>query len=141
MALKEQGEPLPGQVIVFSPWLDMENKGETLVTNDATDALITPQLLEGMIAGVLGASVSPHELRSPTRCTQTSPGSPACTSPRAGDESLIDNATRLNALAQAAGVDVTLSIGEGQQHVYPFLAGRTAAADDELAAIAALVHG
>ena len=32
----------------------------------------------------------------------------------------MDNATRLSALAEAAGVDVTLSIGEGQQHVYPF---------------------
>ena len=61
LALKEQGEPLPGQVIAFSPWLDMENKGETLVTNDATDALITPPLLEGMIAGVLGDFRQPAE--------------------------------------------------------------------------------
>jgi epsilon-lactone hydrolase len=40
-------------VIAFSPWLDMENVGETLVTNDATDALITVPLLESMITGVL----------------------------------------------------------------------------------------
>ena len=38
--------------------------------------------------------------------------------------------------AQAAGVDVTLSVVEGQQHVFPFNAGRTAAADDQIAAIA-----
>ena len=53
LALRDQGRPLPGRVIAFSPWLDMENTGETLVTNDATDALITVPLLEGMIAGVL----------------------------------------------------------------------------------------
>lgn len=58
-ALKEQGKPLPGSVIAFSPWLDMENKGETLVTNDATDALTSVGLLEGMIAGVLGDQTSP----------------------------------------------------------------------------------
>src|SRR4051794_11844226 len=40
LALREQGKPVPGSVIALSPWLDMENKGETLVTNDATDALI-----------------------------------------------------------------------------------------------------
>ena len=48
-------------------------------------------------------------------------------------ESLLDNATRLNALAEAAGVGVILSIGEGQQDVYPFLAGNSVAADAELA--------
>lgn len=53
LALREKGLPLPGRVIAFSPWLDMENSGETLVTNDATDALITVPLLVGMIAGVL----------------------------------------------------------------------------------------
>jgi acetyl esterase/lipase len=35
-------------VIAFSPWLDMEHKGETLISNDATDALITVDLLKGM---------------------------------------------------------------------------------------------
>ena len=59
LALKAQGKPGPGSVIAFSPWLDMENKGETLVTNNDTDALITPELLEGMIAGVLGDTVDP----------------------------------------------------------------------------------
>ena len=41
LALRDRGWPLPGRVIAFSPWLDMENAGETLVTNDATDALVT----------------------------------------------------------------------------------------------------
>ncbi|WP_205630613.1 alpha/beta hydrolase fold domain-containing protein [Pseudarthrobacter sulfonivorans] len=59
LALKEQGKEVPGHVIAFSPWLDMENKSETLVTNNDTDALITPELLEGMIAGVLGGNIDP----------------------------------------------------------------------------------
>ena len=83
-------------VIAFSPWLDMENKGETLVTNDATDALITVALLEGMIAGVLGDQTSPdrsarepavrrllglpaalrHRRRCRDRSSTTPPGSP-----------------------------------------------------------------
>ena len=135
LALRERGKPLPGRVIAFSPWLDMENKGETLVTNDATDALITVGLLEGMIAGVLGDQTSPTAaLANPLYGDYS--GFPRLYITAGGAESLLDNATRLNDVATAAGVDVTLSVVEGQQHVFPFNAGRTAAADDQIAAIA-----
>lgn len=135
LALKERGKPLPGRVIAFSPWLDMENKGETLVSNDATDALISVGLLEGMIAGVLGDQTSAAEpLANPLYADFS--GFPRLYITAGGAESLLDNATRLNDLAKAAGVDVTLSVVEGQQHVFPFNAGRTAAADDQIAVIA-----
>lgn len=135
LALKQQGQPLPGRVIAFSPWLDMENKGETLVTNDATDALINVPLLAGMIAGVLGDSVSAQNpLANPLFADLT--GFPRLYLTAGSLESLLDNATRLAELAEAAGVDVTLSIGEGQQHVYPILAGNSAIADAEIASLA-----
>jgi acetyl esterase/lipase len=135
LALKGRGSPVPGSVIVLSPWLDMENKGETLVTNDATDALISVELLAGMIAGVLGDATSPtHPLANPLHADFS--GFPRLYITAGGAESLLDNATRLHDLAEAAGVDVTLSVVEGQQHVFPFNAGRTVAADDQIAAIA-----
>ena len=113
----------------------MENAGETLVTNDATDALITVPLLEGMIAGVLAGQTSPKTpLANPLYADYT--GFPRLYINAGGAECLLDNATRLAELAEAAGVDVTLSIGEGQQHVFPFNAGRTTTADDEIARIA-----
>ncbi|MHC6594047.1 alpha/beta hydrolase [Arthrobacter sp. C152] len=136
LALKEQGKATPGRVIAFSPWLDMENKGETLVTNNDTDALITPALLEGMIAGVLGGTVDPRTpLANPLHADFT--GFPPLYVTAGSVESLLDNATRLEERATAAGVDVTLSIGEGQQHVYPFLAGRSALVDREFEQLAA----
>lgn len=136
LALKAQGLPLPGQVIAFSPWLDMENAGETLVTNDATDALITVGLLEVMIAGVLGEAVSPKEpLANPLYADFS--GFPRLYVNAGSHESLLDNATRLADLARKAGVDVTLSVAPGQQHVFPFLAGRAPVADGEIAKIAA----
>jgi epsilon-lactone hydrolase len=52
-------------------------------------------------------------------------------------ESLLDDSLQLEERASRAGVDVTLAIGEGMQHVYPFLAGRHRAADAEISAIAA----
>ncbi|WP_169077093.1 alpha/beta hydrolase [Microcella alkalica] len=136
LALKARGKPLPGHVVAFSPWLDMENKGETLVTNDATDMLITVPLLEGMIAGRLGGATEPNDpIANPLYADFT--GYPPLYINAGGVESLVDNATRLHERASAAGVDVTLHIAEGQQHVYPFLAGRDAAVDAELKSIGA----
>lgn len=135
LALLQQGKQGPGAVIAFSPWLDMENKGETLVTNNDTDALITPELLQGMIAGVLGDTIDPTTpLANPLYADFA--GFPRLYINAGSVESLLDNATRLKERAEAAGVDVTLSIGEGQQHVFPFLAGRSALVADELARIA-----
>jgi monoterpene epsilon-lactone hydrolase len=136
LALREQGLPLPGHVIAFSPWLDMENSGETLVTNDATDALISVPLLEGMIAGVLadGAIDPKTPLANPLYADFT--GFPRLYVNAGSAESLVDNATRVAAKAEAAGVDVTLSIAEGMQHVFPFLAGHAPEANAELAALA-----
>ncbi|MEO2132350.1 MAG: alpha/beta hydrolase [Microbacterium sp.] len=140
LALREKGFPMPGHVIAFSPWLDMENAGETLVTNDATDALITVPLLEGMIAGVLGGSTSPTApLANPLYADFD--GFPPLYITAGSVESLVDNATRLHAIAREAGVDVTLNVAEGQQHVYPFLAGRDDDVDAELATIGRWLRG
>ncbi|GAA3790857.1 alpha/beta hydrolase [Amycolatopsis tucumanensis] len=141
LALRERGLPPPGRVIAFSPWLDMENSGETLVTNDATDALISVPLLDGMIAGVLAdGKIDPRTpLANPLYADFT--GFPRLYVNAGSAESLLDNATRVAAKAEAAGVDVTLSIGEGMQHVFPFLAGNAPEADAEIAAIAKWYRG
>lgn len=140
LALREQGKPMPGRIIAFSPWLDMENKGETLTTNDATDALISVGLLEGMIAGVLGDSVDPTTpLANPLHADLT--GLPPLYANAGAIEALVDNATRLADRAEQAGVDVTLSIVEGMQHVFPFLAGRAPEADEEIRKIASWYRG
>lgn len=141
LSLREQGLPGPGRIIAFSPWLDMENSGETLVTNGATDALVTVPLLEGMIAGVLAeGTIDPRTpLANPLHADLT--GLPRLYVNAGAAESLVDNATRLAERARTAGVDVTLSIAEGMQHVFPFLAGNAPEADDEIAAIATWYRG
>jgi epsilon-lactone hydrolase len=141
LALREQGQPLPGRVIAFSPWLDMENLGETLVTNEATDALVKQPLLEGMIAGVLAEGrIDPRTpLANPLYADFA--GFPRLYINAGTAETLLDNATRLAEKAAAAGVDVTLTTAEGMQHVYPFLAGNAPEADAEIAAIAKWFRG
>lgn len=135
LALRDKGLPLPGHVIVFSPWLDMENNGETIVTNDATDALFSLPLLQGMVAGVLGETVdAKNPLANPLHADFE--GFPKLYITAGSDEMLLDNATRLNDVAKSAGVDVTLSVAHGQQHIFPMSAGRSAVADEAIRKIA-----
>jgi epsilon-lactone hydrolase len=141
LALRERGLPQPGRVIAFSPWVDMENAGETLRTNAGTDALVTEALLEGMIAGVLAEGrVDPRTpLANPLYADFT--GFPRLYVNAGAVETLVDNATRIAERARAAGVDVTLTVAEGMQHVYPFMAGNAPEADAEIAAIADWYRG
>jgi monoterpene epsilon-lactone hydrolase len=136
LKLKELGVALPQQVITMSPWLDMENAGITIETNNDTDFLIAREGLQANIDRYLAGSgaTSTDPLANPLHADLTDfPRLYIC----AGDtESLFDDSVRLNTLAKACGVDVTFSIGEGMQHVYPILAGNHPRADQEIAAIA-----
>lgn len=129
--LMRDGGPVPLQVLTMSPWVDMENSGSTIETNDATDFLITREGLQGNIDRYIAGATEPtNPMANPLYQDFTGfPRLYIC----AGDiESLWDDSVRLDRLARAAGVDVTFSVGEGMQHVYPFLAGRHPRADEEI---------
>ena len=140
LKLRELGMALPGAVIVFSPWLDMEHVGKTLDTNAATDALVSKAILQamsGMFLGETGSRTDP--LVNPLKADYR--GFPRLYINAGSAETLLDNAQDLAAIAKAAGVDVTLSVVDGMQHVFPFLAGRAPEADDELRRIARWFQG
>lgn len=134
--LMRDGLPLPGQVITMSPWLNMENDGITIETNDATDFLITREGLQGNIDRyIVGATDPTNPMANPLY--QDFTGFPRLYITAGDIESLYDDSVRLHELARDAGVDVTFSVGEGMQHVFPFLAGRHPRADEEIARMGA----
>jgi acetyl esterase/lipase len=112
----------------------MEHLGKTLESNADSDAFISRDVSEMCAAMYLADTPRDEPLANPLHADFS--GFPRLYITAGGAESLLDNATRLHDLAEAAGVDVTLSVVEGQQHVFPFNAGRTVAADDQIAAIA-----
>jgi len=135
LRLAAEGRPAPSGVVAISPWLNMENTGATIETNDATDFLITREGLQGNIDRYLSGGASPTDpMVNPLYADYG--GFPRLYVCASDAESLFDDAERLVGLARAAGVDVTYSIGRGQQHVYPLQAGRLDAADEEIRAIA-----
>ena len=126
---------VPGQVIAISPWLDMTNAGPTIETNNDTDFLITREGLQGNIDRYLsGGAGSTDPLVNPLYADFS--GFPRLYINVSDAESLYSDATRLDDRARAAGVDVTLDVAHGHQHVFPLQAGRLAAADDAIAAVA-----
>jgi acetyl esterase/lipase len=134
-AARTRGIPVPAQVITFSPWLNMENNGATLDTNDATDFLITREGLQGNIDRYIVGAADPAD-PGVNPLYQDFAGFPRLYICAGSVESLFDDSDRLNRLALEAGVDVTFSIGEGMQHVFPFLAGNHSRADEEISRVA-----
>ena len=135
LKFRELGLELPGCVIAFSPWLDMELTGGTLKSNEATDGLVSTPVLEGMRGMFLGENGSPTDpIANPLKSDLA--GFPPLYVNAGSVETLLDDALRVSDQAKAAGVNVTLSVADGMQHVFPFLAGRAPEADAEIAKIA-----
>lgn len=136
LKLRDDGVALPGAVIAFSPWLDMEHIGKTLESNAATDVLVNMSVVQSMSALFLGENGSrTNPLANPLKANYKK-GFPPLYITVGSAEALLDNSTDLAEIAKASGVNVTLSVVEGMQHVFPFLAGRAVEADDELRRIA-----
>lgn len=136
LRLLRDGATTPGQVMVISPWLDMENGGSTIETNDDSDFLITREGLQGNIDRYLSGGASPTDpLVNPLYADFT--GFPRLYITASDSESLYADATRLAERARAAGVDVTFDVASGEQHVFPLQAGVLPAADASITAMAA----
>lgn len=135
LKLRDDGDQLPGAVIAFSPWLDMEHVGKTLETNAESDALVSKAILEAMSAMFLGEKGSrTNPLANPLKANYKN--FPRLYINAGSAETLLDNAQELEKIAKKDGVEVTLSVVDGMQHVFPFLAGRSSEADNELVKIA-----
>jgi len=135
LKFQQLGLPLPASVIAFSPFIDMQLSGATLVSNDASDALVKRPLLEAMAGMFLAGQAATEPLVNPLYADFS--GYPALYINAGSVETLLDDAQRLHALATEAGVNSTLSVVNGMQHVFPFLAGRAPEADAEIQKIAA----
>jgi epsilon-lactone hydrolase len=139
LRLLRDGKRTPGLVMTISPWLDMENTGETLVSNDATDFLITREGLQGNIDRYLSGGADPTDpLVNPLYADFT--GFPSLYITAADIESLYADATRLYARAKGAAVDVTFDVAAGEQHVFPLQAGTLESADAAIATMANWYH-
>jgi epsilon-lactone hydrolase len=139
---REQGLPLPAAAMPFSPWVDMEYTGESLVSNQGKDALFAGKEAIQALAGIfLGEGGSPQDpLANPLYAGLA--GLPPVYIQVSGDELLLDDSRRLAEHARKADVEVRLDIFGGQQlqHTFQFSAGRAPEADEAIRRLAEWVR-
>jgi monoterpene epsilon-lactone hydrolase len=137
LALRDQGQPMPAGAVVLSPETDLKLTGESHRTK-ARVCLSPP----GMAA-----------VCSKYYTGDNDPGNPYI-SPLYGDlhglppllmyvgeyETLLDDSTRFAEKATAAGVQVSLTVGEGMVHCYPLLAPLFPEATQAMHEISTFIH-
>jgi epsilon-lactone hydrolase len=138
LKLREDGSPLPSGGVPISPWVDLDCTSETLDTNAAVDLTVTKASLQRMASQYLDGADPRTPLASPLYADLS--GLPPLLIVVGGDEALLDDSVRLARAAGIAGVDVTLYIGAGMQHIFPIYCGAIPEADAAVAMIGVWLH-
>ncbi len=120
VALRERRVPMPAAAVVLSPWTDLSASGESWQENTKVDYLINrPKLKEA--ARLYLKNASPQTpLASPVYANLA--GLPPLLIQVGSEEVLLSDSLRLAENARLSGVDVTLEVWEGMQHVWQFAA-------------------
>jgi acetyl esterase/lipase len=119
LAIRDQNLPLPAGAVALSPWTDLKLTGTSYRTR--RNVCISPQ---GMSMVCSKYYVGDHDPEEPW----ISPfygdlkGLPPVFINVGDYETMLDDSTRFAEKAKAAGVDMTLRIGEKMVHCYPLLA-------------------
>lgn len=121
LALRDNGEELPGAVVGVSPWIDLALTGRSVQEKADIDVMLRQADLAYCAQVYAGSEVVTHPYISPLYADLH--GFPPLVIHVGSDELLRDDSTRLAARAREAGVDVTLKVWDGLFHSFTFMAG------------------
>jgi monoterpene epsilon-lactone hydrolase len=126
VAERDAGEPLPQAAVLMSPTVDLTSSGASMTERVDQDPISTPALLAGLASDYLAGA----DPRTPSASPLFAPlaGLPPLLIVVGTADLLLSDSERLAAAAEAAGVRVTLDVGEGLPHVYPLADGTPEAA-------------
>jgi acetyl esterase/lipase len=137
VALRDDGDPLPGAAICLSPWTDLSLTGESIESRRDQDPMVRASVLELMAQAYLGDADPRTPTASPLFADLT--GLPPLLVQVGTAELLLDDARRIAERADAAGVDVTLDIWDDMIHVWQAFADFLPEAREAIARIGAYV--
>jgi monoterpene epsilon-lactone hydrolase len=120
VALRDAGEPLPAAAVCLSPWVDLEQVGESMTTKAEVDPMIQREVGVRWAKAYLGDTHPHTPLAAPLHADLT--GLPPLLIQVGTEEALLDDSTRLAERAKSAGVDVALEVWDGMIHVWQFFA-------------------
>lgn len=128
---RERGLPLPAAAMPFSPWVDLTAGGASYESNRDRDPFFDRESVRQFAAIFLGEGGDPRDpLASPLHADLSGLG-PVYIQV-GGDETLLDDARRLDERARRFGVDVRLDVFPGQLHTFQMAAGRAPEADEAI---------
>lgn len=121
LKIKQLQLPHPAAAVALSPWSDLSNSGESVITNARHDSYI-PGFKQMDAAARLYAGATPLDdpLLSPVFGDYT--GLPPLKIIVGDIEVLLDDSSRVADKAMAAGVEVEYKAWRGQSHVFPLFA-------------------
>ncbi|HEY4701166.1 MAG TPA: alpha/beta hydrolase, partial [Streptosporangiaceae bacterium] len=127
VATRDAGEALPAAAVLMSPTVDLSSSGVSMTERVDQDPISTPALLASFASDYLAGADPTTPLASPLFASLA--GLPPLLIQVGTADLLLSDSERLAAAATAAGVDVTLEVGEGLPHVYQLLRGTPEAAE------------
>lgn len=120
VALRERRQPMPSAAVVLSPWTDLTDSGESWQENADVDYLIHGSQLREAARIYLKGTDPQTPLASPIHADLE--GLPPLLIQVGSEEVLLSDSTRLAENARLSGVEVTLDVWDGMQHVWQFAA-------------------
>jgi acetyl esterase/lipase len=131
---KSEGMVQPVGAAVMSPWTDLALTGESFETRAEADPIFTRGVLQVFADMYIQVQDATHPKASPLHAHLT--GLPPVRIDVGDNEVLLSDSIRYADLAQAAGVEITLSVWEGMPHVFQSSLGQFRAAEKSVDAIA-----
>jgi monoterpene epsilon-lactone hydrolase len=115
---RDNGLPLPRCAVLFSPWCDLANQGDSHAFNDARDPTLNNAWVD--IAASLHADDCPLDDPQLSPIHGDMHGLPPCIITTGSRDLLLSQCLRLAARLRAAGVECDLRVWDGLWHVFEF---------------------
>lgn len=117
IALRERGLPMPAGAFLLSPWTDLAATGDSVVTNDPVDPMLSGKLASQLAVLYHGETSPTNPLVSPLYGDLT--GLPPLRIYVGDTEILLDDSRRFADRARQQGVSVDLRVRNKMPHVWP----------------------
>ncbi|WP_137937447.1 alpha/beta hydrolase [Chitinivorax sp. B] len=130
LRIRERGRPMPGALLLLSPWTDLMLTGGSLVTRAERDPMISRAWLAWQADMYCAGRDPATPLISPLYADLR--GLPPLVIQVGSDEILFSDADRLMEKAKIAGVRVDFLVGDHMWHGWQMLAGLMPEADSAL---------
>jgi monoterpene epsilon-lactone hydrolase len=120
IAVRHAKDKQPAAAVLFSPWTDLAATGDSIIANDAADALFFGAWVARTARHYLGDTPATDPLASPVYADLT--GLPPLLIQVSDSEVLLDDSRRVIENAKQAGVEATLQIWPGLPHDWQIFA-------------------